>query len=146
MCVRVCVHVCVCVCVCVLTGMTLTCKAEERNDWVECSRPHTEHVHLMNNYHSLLLPVSLSLSLLPLLTLCFLTSSFHYNSIAFPRCPSTIGIGAVILSAHRQPIDSPIFARPWTNACMPISLFSSLLSPLCLSDSLFSSKYFWQGG
>lgn len=63
--------------------------------WGECSPPHTEHVHLMNNYHSLLLAVSLA----PSLSLscfcqhsCFFTPNSIFNSLAFPRCPSVISV------------------------------------------------------
>lgn len=63
----------------------------------------------------------------------------HFSSMSF-----SIQHEAVILSDLHQPIDSQIFARPRTNACMPISLLSPTLNPLanlfCSSDRFFSSK------
>lgn len=77
------------------------------------------------------------LSLTPWLTLLL-------NLLLSPApCPSAVWHGAVILSALHQFIDSLIFARPWTNACMPISLFSCpafLLSAPSLPDLFLSSN------
>lgn len=105
-------------------------EAEEMT-WGECSPPHTERVHLMNNYHSLLRAVSLapslSLSLLLLPALLFLYSQLHLRLACLSSMSFGDQHGAVILSALHQPIDSQIFARPWTNACMPIPLLSPVL-------------------
>lgn len=106
-----------------------------RNDWGQCLPPHTEHVHLMNNYHSLLLAVSLALSL-SLSHLCYLPVSLppplSPTPLAFPRCPSAIGLElsfcqpSISLSIHRSLPD-----HGQTLACQFLSVFSSspALSP-----------------
>ncbi len=137
--------VCVCVCVCVLTGVTPMCRRLKK--WLGWMFAPTYWARPLDEQLSFItvscqpLSLSLSLSLFPI----FANTLFLYNLLSlqlarFSSMSFSNRHGAVILSALHQPIDSPIFARPWTNACMPISLCFLPHLPSPQSSLLFFSS------